>query len=289
MATLFETLSQAQNGQAMKVMARQFGLSEQQVEDAIGALLPAFSTGLKQNTADPLGLGNLLAALAGGGHAGYFDDLQKAFQPAGINDGNGILGHIFGSKDVSREIARQASALTGIDEATLKQMLPALATTLMGGLFKQTTGQLQAAHSASAAQTDMLGQIVEQLSRIQGGRTAQRAPNPITDNPFGQVLEAMFGGGQATRAPSQPKPSQSKPSQAPDPFDNPLGKIWKDMMTGQMPQAPQPRPEARRKHPYEDILGDMLDAGKQTQDQYQRQMDSIFDQYIHGMDRLGGR
>jgi hypothetical protein len=44
------------------------------------------------------------------------------------------LGHILGSKDVSRQVAAQASTRTGISELVLKQMLPAVATLAMGGV-----------------------------------------------------------------------------------------------------------------------------------------------------------
>jgi hypothetical protein len=47
-------------------------------------------------------------------------------------DGNGILGHILGSKDVSRQVAAQASARTGIGADVLKKMLPLVATLAMG-------------------------------------------------------------------------------------------------------------------------------------------------------------
>ena len=60
-------------------------------------------------------------------------------------EGNGILGHLFGSKDLSRAVASQAAQATGIGQQVLQQMLPVIASMIMGGLFKQSTNQLQAA------------------------------------------------------------------------------------------------------------------------------------------------
>jgi hypothetical protein len=40
MATLFETLADAQNGQAMAAVGREFGLSPEQTQSAVSALLP---------------------------------------------------------------------------------------------------------------------------------------------------------------------------------------------------------------------------------------------------------
>ena len=62
--------------------------------------------------------------------------------PEGIADGNAVLGRLFGSKDVSRAIAAQAAQMTGIGQEIYKRMLPAMADTLMGGLFKETSGQI---------------------------------------------------------------------------------------------------------------------------------------------------
>ncbi|TIU05455.1 MAG: DUF937 domain-containing protein, partial [Mesorhizobium sp.] len=52
MPSLFDILAQAQNGNGMQILAQQFGLSQQQTQSAIEALLPAFSQGLKRNTSD---------------------------------------------------------------------------------------------------------------------------------------------------------------------------------------------------------------------------------------------
>ena len=53
MLPLFDMLTQAQNGNAIDQMAKQFNLSQKQAQDAMEALLPAFSQGLKRNTANP--------------------------------------------------------------------------------------------------------------------------------------------------------------------------------------------------------------------------------------------
>ena len=59
MMNLFEMMQQAQNGQAMQNIARQYGLSPQQTQAAIDALLPAFSMGLQRQTQDPYAFGSL--------------------------------------------------------------------------------------------------------------------------------------------------------------------------------------------------------------------------------------
>ncbi|TIV92583.1 MAG: DUF937 domain-containing protein, partial [Mesorhizobium sp.] len=55
MPSLFDIFAQAQNGAGMQALAQQYGLSMQQTQAAVQALLPAFSQGLQRYTADPYG------------------------------------------------------------------------------------------------------------------------------------------------------------------------------------------------------------------------------------------
>jgi len=290
----------AQNGQAVELMARQFNLSQQQAALAMEALTPAFSQGLKRNTSDPYGVSNFLQALASGQHAKYYDNAATAFSPAGMQDGNGILGHLFGSKDLSRAVAAQAAQATGIQPEVLMQMLPAMAAMMMGGLFKQAQApQAQAGGFGSGG--NILGDLIEQMMKQGGGmmgQPQQRQPEPQAnpmnplDNPFGKILQDMFGGG------AQPAPQQQRrqPEQRPqNPMtDNPLGRIFEEMMRGgQRQPAPEPEPEpqpranpsGRARNPYDDLFGEMFDSGTKQRDDYQKSMESIFDQYLKGMDR----
>ena len=280
MLPLYDMLSNAGNGAAVDQMARQFGLSRKQAEEAMEALMPAFSEGLKRNASDPYGVGAFLSALSTGQHAKYFEDMQRAFQPSGVEEGNGILGHLFGSKEVSRAVAKQAEAATGIGQEVLKQMLPVLASMIMGGIYKQST-EPQRARTASS---NPLSEIMEQMMR-QGGmkmphpEAPQPGMNPF-DNPFGKALEGMFGS------------SKAEPAQAPQsPYgDNPLGRIFEEMMRGGQPRAaPEPEPKSnpsgRPRNPYDDLFGEMFEAGAKTRDEYQKSMESIFDQYLDGMNK----
>ena len=280
MLPLIEMMMKAGGGEAMGNMARQFGLSQDQVQSAIEALMPAFSTGLKRNAADPMGMGAFLQALGTGNHANYFDNVQKAFNPAGVADGNNILGHLFGSKEVSRAVAAQASAATGIGAEILKQMLPSLASMMMGGLAKQTAGQMHAA--AGTGGGNVFGQVIEEMMKQYGGQRQAQPQPEAQDNPFGKMLEGMFGGGAQQQRQQNPM------------SDNPLGKILEGMFGGGQsrqpvePQheeeAPQPR-RGQAKNPLEDVLNDMFQTGRKTQETYQQGVESIFDQFKRGMDR----
>ncbi|RUW35140.1 DUF937 domain-containing protein [Mesorhizobium sp. M1E.F.Ca.ET.041.01.1.1] len=334
MPSLFDIFSQAQNGAGMQALAQQYGLSMQQTQAAIQALLPAFSQGLQRNTADPYGMGAFMTAMASGQHAKYFEDATRAFSPQGINEGNGILGHLFGSKDLSRAVAAQAAQATGLSQQVLQQMLPAMASMMMGGLFKQTNNQMQAAGGFGGG-SNPLGEIIEEMMRQAGGGAQapqpRQAPNPYGDNPLGKVLQDMFGGGtqQPQSQPQQtPNPygnnplgkvlqdmfgggaqqTQSQPQQTQSPFgDNPLGKMFEEMLrqgggfglpggqpAPQQPQQRQPQqsepqpqtnPSGRPRNPFDDIFGQMFETGAQQRDEYQKGMETIFDQFKRGMER----
>ncbi len=261
MLPLFEMMMQAQNGEAAKTMAAQFGLDQDQITKAWGALLPAFSTGLKRNTSNPMDIGNFMQALSDGHHADYFDNLSAAFSPKGISEGNAILGHLFGSKEISRAVAKQAEQATGIAQDIYKQMLPVMASTLMGGLFKQASG-LSGLSTPSSGNifADMFSQMMGQTST-----TGQAA------NPLGQMMENMFGGGA------------SKNDQMANPFADMMANMMQAGIPG-MPPEPAEKPEDAA-NPYEQFFGQMFDAGAKVQQDYQKNMDTIFDGYLKGMDK----
>lgn len=247
MMALFDLIAKAQNGEGFGLLAKQFNLSPEQAQLAVEALLPAFSEGLKRNTTDPAGIGSFLQAMGSGSHARYFDDAAKAFAPGGVADGNGILGHVFGSKDVSRAVASHAAAATGLGQDMLKQMLPVIAAMVMGGLFKQST---------------------EQMS-----------------HPFGKILESMMDGAFGTNSGAQPQTPSSEENPFQNPFGagNPWGKMLEQMMQPNARPVEQPQPESQ--NPLSAVLAGMFETGRKTQDNYQKGIQSIFDQYVQNMDR----
>ena len=137
---LLETLLNGQNGAVVRQMASRFQLDEGQAKSAMGALIPALGQGLGRNAGSAEGLDSLIGALSRGQHSRYLDDPSALAQPAAVEEGNGILGHIFGSKEVSRQVADRASTQSGVDSGILKQMLPVLASAAMGALSKQGLG-----------------------------------------------------------------------------------------------------------------------------------------------------
>jgi hypothetical protein len=373
---LVDMFVKAQGGQAVDALSSQFNLSRQQTVAALEALMPAFSQGLQRNAADPMGFGGFVQALSAGRQVNYFDNPQAAFNPSGIANGKNILDQLFGSKDLSRAVADHAAAVSGVGADTLKQMLPVIASMMMGGLYKKSTGQFAASGLGGG---NVIGDLIEQMMRQGGNQTTatQQGVPGAGANPWGQILESMLGGGAAggqTQQQGQGNPLGNNPlgkifeemmknaggaaQQAPaprdktapqdtaqgqNPFgDNPLGKIFEEMMKGAAPggrapqdlpqdeapretaqgqnpfgdnplgqifgeifgggaQQPSPAPQSSQPqrprapqgtpaqvpsdNPLKDILGQMFDTGKQANDQYQKGVESIFEQYKRGMDR----
>ena len=166
---LLQSVLNAQNGEAVSALGRNFGLNEDQTVAAVQQLVPALAAGLSRNSAQPAGLDGLMAALAGGSHERYIDDPSTLSEAASVRDGNGILGHILGSKEVSREVAARASERTGIGSDVLKQMLPLVATLAMGALSKQTA---TTRGPASAPQSGVLAMLTPLLDSNRDGSIA---------------------------------------------------------------------------------------------------------------------
>lgn len=170
---LLDMIMQAGGGQAPQAVASQVGLNENQTQKAIQALLPAISSALKMKTQNPEGLQGLLGALQKSQNDRYLDNPQELAKPEAIQNGNAILGHLFGSKDVSRAVAAHAEQQTGIGSDILKKMLPMVATMAMGSLTKQTREP----------------SVAEQLSGLMGGGRQQSSGG------LGGLLGGLLGGG----------------------------------------------------------------------------------------------
>lgn len=165
---ILEVMLAAQGGGATQQLGQQFGLNESQVSSAVSALVPALAAGFQRNMATPQGLESLVSALGGGQHQRYVEDPNVLGLPATTADGNSILGHVFGSKDVSREVANRAAAQTGISEGVLKSMLPVVAAMMMGTMSRQSqAGPQQAGLGAGGG--SLLGMLAPMLDANRNG------------------------------------------------------------------------------------------------------------------------
>jgi hypothetical protein len=148
----------------VQAIAQQLGISEADATRGAAALLPAILGGFKsQVQAQPESAGEMLSQMGGGA---LLDNLVGP-QPTDVGAGNGILGQIFGSKDVSRTVAQSASTKSGLDPALLKRMLPLLAMLVTSYLARRQGGG-GAAQPGPSAGTGGLGGM---LGGILGGQS----------------------------------------------------------------------------------------------------------------------
>ncbi len=149
-------------------MARELGVSESQAASGANALIPAILGGFqKQAQTGGSGLGGLLGQLGGG----MLDNVLSP-EPTDVNRGNDVLGQIFGSKDVSRAVAQNASEQSGLDPSVLKKMLPILAMLVTGYMAKQGAGaaaQAQQGGGGLGGLGGMLGGLLGGGNQGQGG------------------------------------------------------------------------------------------------------------------------
>jgi hypothetical protein len=164
---ILEAILDAQGGAAAREAGRSVGLSQDQTSTALAALVPALAAGLQRNATQQGGLDALFGALGGGGHARYVDQPSMLWSQETVTDGNGILGHVLGNKDVSRAVATQASAQTGIAADVLKRLLPIAATLVMGSLAKQYSGGQQA--NRATAGGDLFSMLTPMLDGNRNG------------------------------------------------------------------------------------------------------------------------
>src|SRR6516162_6775411 len=165
MASLYEILDDAHEGEGMTALGRQFGLTPVQTEAAVTALLPAISTGLKQSTATVGGLAKLFGVMGQQQDLhDMYDDPQAAFGSEGVAAGNDALSVIFGSPDVSRAVVDQAQKFSGVDSNILKKLLPVLAGILVSGLAKSgSTGKSASPSPQPTPSGGNLGDILGQI------------------------------------------------------------------------------------------------------------------------------
>ena len=133
-----EMLSGSGGSASMGELAKSLNLGSDDTAKLISAVGPAFLSGIKKQAADSGGVDGLTRALQTGGHQKYLDDPGSAVSADGIADGNRILGHLFGSKDVSRQVAARASESSGVEAGLIKKALPVLAGLAMGALSKKS-------------------------------------------------------------------------------------------------------------------------------------------------------
>ncbi|PTM61172.1 DUF937 domain-containing protein [Phreatobacter oligotrophus] len=268
MFNLAEILAQAQKQQGFDQMAAQFGMGAQQMKTAMDALLPAFSLGLNRATQSPMDMAQLFGLFASGTNYAQMFEQPMAAGQAMMTAGQQALGRIFGP-ELSQAIAQQTAVATGFQQEAMKQVMPVMASMLMGGLMKgamagqNPLGEMITAMVAkmmppqSTAAADPVGGMMGMFGNFfpQAGKTAGAMP-PIPGleqmMELGRQMQAANPLLAAAMAPPQPAAGEATGPRS-------LGQQAADTWTATM--------------------GRMFEAGREVQDQQLAQLEGLFAQF----------
>jgi hypothetical protein len=265
----------------LSAIGRQFGLNEEQTRAALDALAPVVAAGVRRNAQSPEGLQDIFKSVLTGGYDRSLDDPDAVALDRAKPAGDDVLGKIFGNKDVSRGVAQQLSATSGIGSTILKNLLPIVASLVLGKLAKGFGGGAQA--SPVPGQTPGggggLGDILKDILGSGGAMPSpqRQQPMPMPDasegemqpgqssgNPLEDILgEILRGGGRNGKVIMKQIPQDQ------------MGDILKDIFGGQFPggeggEAPVPRQReesiTRGRRTIEDMTGGGTPSGNVADD-----------------------
>ncbi|MCX7348702.1 MAG: DUF937 domain-containing protein, partial [Alphaproteobacteria bacterium] len=185
----------------LSAIGQQYGLDPAQTEAAVAALAPVIAAGMRRNASSDAGLGSIMEALQQGQQSGQMGSTSDA--------GNVVLSQIFGLKDVSRGVADQLSASSGISSSILKKLLPVIAAYIMSQMMSGQAGG--AARGSGGGLGDILGSI---LGGGQGGAAPRNAPTQQAGpgGGLGDILgNVVLQGGGRQHSWKHPRRQQSGP------------------------------------------------------------------------------
>jgi hypothetical protein len=265
----FDLMRQAQGGAGFDNMARQFGLTPDQTQRAVAALLPAFAMGFQRNAMNPAAAMQLFQLMAGGHYPSFFESATQAFSPQGRQEGKAVLDQLFGSDQVSRRVADQAAQFSGVGTEVLNQILPLTAAILAGGLSKAMTS-----HGS------MMGPFTEAWRGTAGGA------QPSTGGIAGQTGAGAWMDlwrSWAGNAPEQPAPQQPSAS---NPFEEMMASFMGKSSDAkaqdsksQNAKSRDTKPDAEKPTDSDPLetWGQMMETGREVQRQHLESLQSIFD------------
>ncbi len=212
MFNLYEIVQNAQGGQAVDNLAKQFNISPDEADAAVKALLPALSTAFLTRAAEPAAFGSILGALGDQQHAAAFADPEAAQSIATTQKGATALQQLFGPPDTSAAIAQHAAGVAGLPPALIQQMAPVIASLVLGGLSKGLANQ-------------GWGNVFGQLANAAAGG-GQGGPGGLGG--LGAILGSLLGGASAAQAQPAGRAQQVNPQVNPQvstgaPTDSGLG------------------------------------------------------------------
>jgi hypothetical protein len=210
MSGLLDLLDSPMGKQLISGVAGQTGQPESQTANALGMAMPLLLGAMKKNvTSSPQGAEGLMNALSTKHDGSLLDNLGSLFEggvdPSVMDDGAGILGHVFGNKQSNVENA--LSQKSGLDTGAIANILKIAAPLVMAYLAKQKSksnvndasglssllgstlgGQPQQTQSliTSLLDTDGDGSVLDDVAGMVMGSTQKKGG-------LGGMLGSLFG------------------------------------------------------------------------------------------------
>jgi hypothetical protein len=170
--TLNDILQSAQGGAGLKNLAAEFGLTQQETQAAVQAILPALSRGLRRAAETPRGLSGVIGEMASGVHAPSYSDPSQTRAAADV--GAAALARIFGDPDVAEKVSLEISRACRLAPQLVGRLLPAVASMALGGLSHALQAQGHGdvlAQPARGGDGGLIGSIVSAVEGALGGAT----------------------------------------------------------------------------------------------------------------------
>lgn len=119
-------------------LAGQLGIDQTQARELVRSLSPVLADGLRRRAVITGGDAELEREIESGKYQRYLDEPERLADERAREEGNDVLGRLFGSADESREVAVRASENTGFDQSLIEYALPIVASLAMGALGRRS-------------------------------------------------------------------------------------------------------------------------------------------------------
>lgn len=195
---LSELLHSPMGQSIVKSVAGQFGMNEKEASDAVNLAIPTILGGLTKNAQSSSGAESLDKALADKHDGSLLDNLSGMLGGHSQElqqDGNGILGHVFGNN--LSGVEQGISQKTGISKNKIAPLLAILAPVVMAYLGKQKRQSNTGAGGLGDLLGGLLGGSTDQQGKSGGGIMDMLGGALDKDgdgNPLNDLLGGFLGG-----------------------------------------------------------------------------------------------
>lgn len=136
MVNLADIAREAGRAGGFDAWSRQYGLDPAQTAKVVEALLPAFALAFQRMALNPSTFADFTRTLGSGQYAPFFDNPGQSH--AAMN-GAAAIQQLFRSPEAAQQVAAQAATLAGVGVQVMQHMMPTIAATLMGGVYRYST------------------------------------------------------------------------------------------------------------------------------------------------------